>query len=68
MAASRLRPLSLNMQIDEEKIRQIVREAQRELGPNADPALLRKVVREVIRELERDHAASSHCDCQREIK
>jgi ribosomal 50S subunit-associated protein YjgA (DUF615 family) len=56
------------MQIDEEKIRQIVREAQRELGPNADPALLRKVVREVIRELERDHTASSHCDCQREIK
>jgi len=68
MAAWMVRPLSLNMEIDEEKIRQIVREAQLELGPTTEPALLRKVVREVIRELERDQAASSHCDCQQEIK
>jgi hypothetical protein len=48
------------MELDETKIRQIVREAQRELGPDADPALLRKIVRDVIRELERDPA---ECDC-----
>lgn len=56
------------MEFDEEKIRQIVREAQRELGSDADPALLKKIVRAVLHELERDHAAPSDCDCPREIK
>jgi len=57
------------MEIDEAKIRQIVREAERELGPNADPALLRKIVREVIRELEREEAAPpSSCGCHSENK
>jgi hypothetical protein len=53
------------MQLDEEKIRQVVREARRELGPNADPALLKKIVLQVIRELERDPTASCHCDSHR---
>jgi hypothetical protein len=41
------------MEISDEKLRQIVREALRELGPQADPALLRKVVRDVVRQLEK---------------
>lgn len=41
------------MDISDEKLRQIVRETLRELGPEADPALVRKVVREVVRHLQR---------------
>ena len=51
------------MEIDEATIRRIVQEAQRELGPDADPALLRKVVREVLRELEREQVSPPSCDC-----
>jgi len=41
------------MEISDEKLRQIVRETLRELGADADPALVRKVVREVVREVVR---------------
>jgi len=41
------------MEISEEKLRQIVREALHELGPQADAALVQKVVREVVRRLQR---------------
>ena len=39
------------MEISDDKLRQIVRETLRELGPHADPALVQKVVREVVRHL-----------------
>lgn len=39
------------MEITEEKIRQITKEAQYQLGPNTDPAMLKKVVKEVVRRL-----------------
>ena len=39
------------MEITEEKIRQITREAQYHLGPNSDPVMLKKVVKEVVRRL-----------------
>jgi hypothetical protein len=41
------------MELSDEKLRQIVRETLRELGPQADPALVRKVVRDVVRQLEK---------------
>ncbi len=46
------------MEITDDKLRQIVRETLRELGPHADPALVQKVVREVVRHLMQhgDHA------------
>lgn len=62
------RSLFANMEISEDKIRQIVQEAQRELGPKADPVLLRKIVRDVIRELEREDAASRRSDSSPEMK
>jgi hypothetical protein len=39
------------MEITDDKLRQIVRETLRELGPQADPALVQKVVRQVVRQL-----------------
>jgi hypothetical protein len=52
------------MEISDEKLRQIVRETLRELGADADPALVRKVVRDVVRQLEnkgaQTHRASIH--------
>jgi hypothetical protein len=54
------------MEIDDETIRRIIREAMRELGAEADPALLRKIVREVIRELEREEGSAHSCDCHEE--
>ena len=47
------------MEITDDKLRQIVRETLRELGPHADPALVQKVVREVLRQLMKhgDHPA-----------
>lgn len=39
------------MELTDDKLRQIVRETLRELGPHADPALVQKVVREVVRHL-----------------
>jgi hypothetical protein len=41
------------MELSDAKLRQIVRETLRELGPQADPALVRKVVRDVVRQLEK---------------
>jgi len=41
------------MELSDEKLRQIVRETLRELGPQADPALVRKVVRDVVRQLQK---------------
>lgn len=49
------------MQITEEKIRQIVRETQYHLGPNTDPAMIKKVVKEVVRRL-REEAAGRERD------
>jgi hypothetical protein len=48
----------LNMEISDEKLRQIVRETLRELGADADPALVCKVVRDVVRQLEKKDAQS----------
>jgi hypothetical protein len=50
------------MEITDEKLRQIVRETLRELGPDADPALVRKVVRDVVRHLVNDelHRGTFH--------
>ncbi len=39
------------MKITEDKIRQISREAQRYLGPNATPVMLKKIVKEVVKRL-----------------
>ncbi|MDZ7363113.1 MAG: hypothetical protein ONB46_20675 [candidate division KSB1 bacterium] len=44
------------MELSDEKLRQIVRETLRELGPQADPALVRKIVRDVVRQLEKKGA------------
>ncbi|MCG3120047.1 MAG: hypothetical protein ALAOOOJD_02631 [bacterium] len=44
------------MEITDEKLRQIVQETLNELGPHADPVLVRKVVREVVRQLENNKA------------
>jgi hypothetical protein len=41
------------MEINDDKLRQIVRETLQELGPHADPALVQKVVREVLRQLQK---------------
>ncbi len=41
------------MEMNDDKLRQIVRETLRELGPHADPALVQKVVREVLRQLQK---------------
>lgn len=57
-----------NMEMSEEKIRQIVQEAQRELGPQANPVLLRKIVRDVIRELEREDVTSPRSDSTAALK
>ncbi|MCL4704670.1 hypothetical protein KJ068_05890 [bacterium] len=46
------------MEISEDMLRRIVRETLHELGPDADPALLRKVVLEVIRQLQREQQSS----------
>lgn len=62
------RPSRAPMEMSEEKIRQIVQEAQRELGPKADPVLLRKIVRDVIRELEREDVPFPRGDSTAEIK
>ncbi|MGH7456029.1 MAG: hypothetical protein ACRENG_32045 [bacterium] len=52
------------MELSDDKLRQIVRETLRELGPNADPALVQKVVREVVRHLMKhgDHPTPSSAD------
>lgn len=42
------------MEISEELLRRIVREAVQELGAQADPELIRKVVLEVIRRLQQE--------------
>lgn len=47
------------MEISDEKLRQIVRETLRELGSDADPALIRKVVHEVVRQLNQSGATTS---------
>ncbi len=49
------------MEITDDKLRQIVRETLRELGPHADPALVQKIVRQVVRHLMKpgDHPAPS---------
>lgn len=39
------------MNLTEEKIRQISQEAQRLLGKNAHPTMIKKVVKEVVRRL-----------------
>jgi hypothetical protein len=51
--------LEYDMEITDDKLRQIVRETLRELGPHADPALVQKIVREVVRHLMKpgDHPA-----------
>jgi hypothetical protein len=38
------------MEITDDKLRQIVRETLRELGPHADAALVQKIVRQVVRQ------------------
>jgi hypothetical protein len=52
------------VEITDDKLRQIVRETLRELGPHADPALVQKIVREVVRHLMKhgDHPAPSSAD------
>jgi hypothetical protein len=52
------------MEITDDKLRQIVRETLRELGPHADSALVQKVVREVVRHLMKqgDQPAPSSTD------
>jgi hypothetical protein len=52
------------MEITDDKLRQIVRETLRELGPQADPALVQKVVRQVVRQLMQpgDHPAPGRAD------
>ncbi len=52
------------LDIPDELLRKIVREAMLELGPEPDPGLLRKVVKEVIRRLAplRQERASSQPD------
>jgi hypothetical protein len=52
------------MELSDDKLRQIVRETLRELGPHADPALVQKVVREVVRHLMKheEHPAPSSTD------
>lgn len=42
------------MEITDDLLRRIVRETLRELGPGADPALIRKVVEEVLRRLQQE--------------
>ncbi|MDZ7266392.1 MAG: hypothetical protein ONB48_04045 [candidate division KSB1 bacterium] len=48
-------------EISEELLRRIVREAILELGPQVDPALLRKVVLEVIRRLQQEQPSPPSC-------
>jgi len=52
------------MEITDDKLRQIVRETLRELGPHADPALVQKVVRQVVRQLMQhgEHSTPSSTD------
>jgi hypothetical protein len=53
-----------DMEITDDKLRQIVRETLRELGPHADPALVQKIVRQVVRQLLQpgDHPAPNRAD------
>ncbi|MFQ5706675.1 MAG: hypothetical protein ACE5HO_04450 [bacterium] len=44
------------MEITEEKIREITREAQYQLGENTQPEMLKKVVKEVVRRLLAENA------------
>ena len=44
------------MEITEQKVRQIAEEAQKQLGPQANPAMIKKVVKEVIRRLQEESA------------
>ncbi len=45
---------SFYMEITDDLLRRVVRETLRELGPDADPALVRKVVQEVLRRLQQE--------------
>lgn len=56
--------LERDMEITDDKLRQIVRETLRELGPHAEPALVQKIVRQVVRQLMQpgDHPAPSRAD------
>jgi hypothetical protein len=47
-----------SLEITEEKIRQIVRETQRLLGPEAHPDMVRKVTREVVHRLQEEGGGS----------
>ena len=55
----------MQMEISDEKLRQIVRETLRELGAEAAPELVRKVVREVIRRLQQKEPPAHHAHDQR---
>ncbi|GEM_PF-1642657 len=55
----------MQMEISDEKLRQIVRETLRELGAEATPELVRKVVREVIRRLQQKETPAHHADVRR---
>jgi hypothetical protein len=46
------------MDITDELLRRIVRETLRELGPEADPAFIRKIVQEVLRRLQQEQSLS----------
>jgi hypothetical protein len=54
------------MEITEEKIRQILREAKYYIGPNTHPAMLKKVVKEVVRRLLQESSKKSTFSSERE--
>jgi len=55
----------MQIEISDEKLRQLVREALRELGTEAAPDLVRKVVRDVIRRLQQEEAPARHAHDRR---
>jgi len=46
------------MEMTEQKIRQIAEEAQKQLGSQANPAMVKKVVKEVVRRLQEEATKS----------
>jgi hypothetical protein len=56
----------LHMEITEEKIRQITKEAQYHLGPNTNPTMLKKVVKEVVRRLLQESTKKNNLTSEQE--